>query len=121
MTVVYSLLIPNFHPTPLNKLLSVHWAKAARMKRNDRDIIWSCFIGSKIPRASTKRRITLILTLKPFQRATDPDSHHKSTGDALVKCGALKNDSHVWVEWMPTQFKRGTAKAWGTQILIEDI
>ncbi|HZZ77475.1 MAG TPA: hypothetical protein VFE62_03090, partial [Gemmataceae bacterium] len=90
--MIYTLFIPRWHPTPLNKLLGNHF-RAARLKKADREMVhWYCHIN-KIPHASGKRRVTLTIILKPGQRACDPDSPWKSCCDALVACGALREDN----------------------------
>jgi hypothetical protein len=109
--------VPDWMPTPLNKLLHTHWATAARMKRQDFAFIWAHAHG--IPSAEGKRSVTIQVTLRPKQRATDPDSLQKSVGDALVRCKLLKNDSHPWVEWLPITFERGVRAA--TRIVLKDI
>lgn len=121
MTVLHVLKIDHWAPTPLNKLLNAHWAERNRMKRADHDMVYYAAKEANIPKATGKRRVMLTIILKPRQRATDPDSPQKSLGDALVKAGLLLNDSHLWVEWEPVRFERGTAKRNGSIIVLEDI
>ena len=119
----YVIDIPDFHPTPLNKLLG-NWRAAAKLKKADREMIWAycrkagitCYEGGA---AQKKRSVELIITLELRQRACDPDAYQKSVGDALVNAYALWNDSHLWVEWLPVKFERGERKA--TRIVLRDL
>jgi hypothetical protein len=65
------------------------------------------------------RRVTITIINGPGQRGADPDAYAKAVGDALVTCGALRNDSRFWVEWMPTRYERGARE--GSRIRLEDI
>jgi hypothetical protein len=114
---LYSEAIPNYQPTPLNKLLSCHWAKRGRLKRSDYQIIGH-YLGH-IPKATGKRRVTVTITLAPRQRAGDPDSYLKVLGDALVNAEILLDDNRQWVEWAPVEFVRGPGSQ--TRITLEDI
>jgi Holliday junction resolvase RusA-like endonuclease len=64
-------------------------------------------VNQHIPAARTKLRLSVLIVLPPRRRAVDPDSVTKSLADALVHAGALRNDSHLWVEHGPVQFARG--------------
>jgi CHAD domain-containing protein len=114
---MYVIEIPDWHPTPLNKLLGVHWATAAKRKKADRKMVWA-YSAHIAKGRKVKRSVEVTITLAPKQRACDPDSYQKSLGDALVHCCALVNDSHVWVEWLPVKFERGERKA--TRIVLRD-
>jgi hypothetical protein len=115
----YTIHVPAWHPATLNELLSGHWAKRHRLKRHDGEVLALFPKLGSIPKAAGKRRVSLVLTLAPRQRAADPDSHWKSVLDALVAAGMLINDSHVWCELGPVTIERGTGKA--TTILLEDL
>lgn len=108
--------IPNWHPTPLNKLINAHWTVASKRKKADSRLIATYM--HHLPPATKKRRVTLTIVLGKNQRACDPDSYQKSIGDALVHSGQLKNDSHLWVEWAPVRFERGDM---ATIIQLEDM
>ena len=113
----YVITIPDWTPTPLNKLLGVHWGTASKRKKSDRKMIWAYSRG--IPEAKGKRSVEIIVMLAPKQRAIDPDSPQKTIGDALVHCDLLVNDSHKWVEWLPVKFERSERKA--TRIVLRDV
>lgn len=99
--------------------MGVHWAKAARMKKRDREIIGYSFLGK--PKATGKRRVSLKIILKPGARGGDPDCWAKSVGDSLVHAGMLTDDNRQGVEWSPVTYERGTHFRWGTVISLEDI
>jgi Holliday junction resolvase RusA-like endonuclease len=115
----YVIDIPNWHPTPLNKLLG-HWRTSAKRKKQDREMVWAYSKQAKIPlNSSTKRSIELTIVLGPKQRACDPDAYWKSCLDALVHAMAIWDDSHEYCELLPIKFERGTRKA--TRILLRDV
>jgi Holliday junction resolvase RusA-like endonuclease len=100
-----TITIPNWHPTPLNKLINGHWAIAAKRKKADRNLIY-CYTRH-LPEATKKCRVHVAIILGKGQRACDPDAYWKSLNDALVHAKMLVNDSHKWVELMPIKFTRG--------------
>ena len=104
---LWTMRILDWMPTPLNRLLGQHWGKASRCKRDDAAEIRIAMASQHVPPATTKRRLTVLVVLPPKRRAPDPDALTKSLADALVHAGALKNDSHLWVEHGPVQFARG--------------
>lgn len=116
---VWFVRIDKWHPTRLNQLITCHWATAGKRKKHDQQIISLSVLGAAVPKATRRRRVSLEITLAPRQRAADPDAYWKSTLDALVKCGALVNDSRVWCELGPVEFQRGTVAS--TVIKLEDL
>lgn len=111
--------IPDWHPARLNELICTHWAKAAKRKKADRQLLFVYCHNQGVSKAKGKRRVEIEITLAPRQRAGDPDCYFKSACDGLVHCGAIKNDSHVWVELAPVKYLRGPAKS--TTIRLTDI
>jgi Holliday junction resolvase RusA-like endonuclease len=117
--MTHTLTIPDYHPTRLNDLLNCHWAAAAKKKRVDRDVISLYARMQEIPQAETKRRVSMMLTLAPRQRAGDNDAFWKTTLDALVKCGLIRDDNRQWCELGQVTFKRGETRR--TEITLEDL
>lgn len=116
---VYTLEIPGWHPTPLNKLLNSHWAKAGRMKEADREMVGKACLVYGVQPAICKRRVRLLLVLGKGARACDPDAYQKSLFDALVHAKALRNDNRQWCELTTPRFARGDVA--GTFITLEDV
>jgi hypothetical protein len=115
----HRLVIAGWHPAKLNQLLNSHWAARGRVKKLDRDLVTVCARMAGTPRAKGKRRVSLVLTLAPGQRAGDPDCYWKSLLDALVHAGLLGDDSPRWCELGTVGFVRGEARA--TTITLEDL
>lgn len=113
------VFIPHWHPATVNQLLRSVKGRI-RLKKLDRKIVGDYFgYACKAPRATGKRRVHLIIILKPKQRACDPDSYHKSLLDALKQCGMLLDDNRQHCELAPVLFER--SKSWGTVIRLEEI
>ncbi len=109
--MAYRLVIPDWHPAKLNALYAGHWARRARLKKADRELVGIYARQAAIPPATGKRRVQLVLTLAPRQRAGDPDAYWKSMLDALTATGLLVDDNRQHVELAPVEFERGRAKA----------
>jgi hypothetical protein len=63
--MIYQLVIPGWHPVRLNQLLHVHFHKAARMKKADRELVGWYARQARIPPATGKRRVSLRIVLAP--------------------------------------------------------
>lgn len=112
--------IDRWHPTRVNQLLNAHWAKRARMKRVDAQLIGASIIGAGVPRFDrARRRVGLQINLGYRQRAGDPDAYWKSLLDGLVECAALVDDSRTWCELVPVIFCRKAV--WGSVIGLSDL
>lgn len=111
----YAIIIPGWHPTPLNKILRSRW-DAARLKRSDREII--AHYGKDVPKAKGRRKVDFAIILKKGQRACDPDAYYKSLLDGLVCAHLLKNDSRRWCRIEQPTFWRGDAMS--TQIFLRE-
>jgi len=114
--MIHTVRIPNWVPARLNQLLGGHWAKAARLKRADRDTLALAF--RQTPRATGRRRVAFTITLGPRMRAGDSDAYFKSLLDGLVQCGQLVDDNRQGVILQMPEFDRGQVKA--TTIMLED-
>lgn len=106
---IWTLDIPGWHPTPLNKLLG-HRMKASRLKAHDREIVGKAVLAYAVPAADEKRSVEMTLIYAAGERAVDPDASWKSLFDALVAAGALKNDSSAWVTYREPIILRGPIK-----------
>jgi Holliday junction resolvase RusA-like endonuclease len=115
----WTITVPRWHPARLNQLLHAHWAKAARMKKSDRDLIAVYCRQAGVPPAAGKRRVSLVLTLGPRQRAADVDAYWKSLLDGLTAAGMLLDDDRFGVELGAVDFVRGKERA--TAILLADL
>jgi Holliday junction resolvase RusA-like endonuclease len=115
----YIITIPDWMPTPLNKLLSAHWAKRSKMKNADYKVIDHYVRLARIPIKSVKKRVQITLCYPKGERMLDPDACLKSLLDGLVKAYALWNDSPKFCEIMPVESVRGEKKS--TTIRITEI
>lgn len=102
----WTLRIPGWRPTPLNRLLG-HWAKGARRKKADAEMIVFAVMMGGIPAATEKRTVRLHVVWGPGQRKTDKDSFAKSLLDALQLAGAIRGDSERWVSFPEPTYSRG--------------
>jgi hypothetical protein len=110
--------IPGWLPCRLNQLLG-HWRNRHRLKKADRETVGLYARMASIPHAKGKRRVSLVLTLAPRQRAADPDAWWKSVLDALVQADQLVDDNRQWCELGSVTFRRGREEA--TTIILEDV
>lgn len=115
----HEILITDWHPVRLNQLLNCHWGTRSKLKKQDRELIRFYAGFFAVPPAKGKRRVSLVLTLAPKQRAGDPDAFFKGLLDALVNCGLLVDDNRQWVELGTVEFVRGKTRQ--TRIVLEDL
>ncbi len=115
----YTIIIPDFTPCLLNKLLGSNRFKAARLKRDDAQMIGFYALKANVPRATGKRRVEIEVTVAGPGRTIDPDGVLKSLLDALVTAGMLVDDSSKWCEWETPIILRGTARE--TKLILEDL
>lgn len=108
--VEHSLVLEGWHPTRLNRLVGCHWGTRSKRKRLDRQRVAVEALVQKIPKATGKRRVELVLTLAPRQRAGDPDAYWKSLLDALVAAGLLTSDNRQGVELGAVRFERARSR-----------
>lgn len=115
----HTLTIAGWQPTRLNVLIHSHWRAAQKLKDFDTSVIMVEARSQRIPKAEGRRRVSLLITLAPRQRAGDVDAFWKSTLDALKRAGLIIDDNRQWCELAPVEFARGGAKA--TTITLEDL
>lgn len=119
----YTVRIPNWMPTSLNKLLG-NWRRRARLKKADQQMVAVYCHQAGVPKASGKRRVNVTI-LQPAStpgRMPDPDNLLKSLLDALVQAGMLVDDSSKWLTQGKVEILREpTVAALETVIELEDI
>jgi hypothetical protein len=114
----FTLVIDDWQPHRLNRLLGCHYGTRSRRKRFDREVVALEALSRRIPPASDCRRVDVTVTLAPRQRAGDPDGWWKSLLDALVAAGLLVDDSARWCELGEVRFERGRKRR--TTITLTD-
>jgi hypothetical protein len=119
MSTRWEVHIPWWRPAALNELLKGGPWGAAWLKKNDLSHVCVFAHWHHVPRATGKRRISLKIVLPPKQRRWDIDALQKSTLDACVTAGMLKDDGPKWAEWGGVEYTRG--KSLSTTIVIEDL
>ena len=138
---IYTVTIPDWIPTPLNRLMRNRYAAARLKKRDTRMVSFYALAvpcvalckSEKVARKAVgisgpqkndpepcRRRVRLAIQLAPKQRGCDDDAFYKTVLDALVNCGLLVDDSRTWCEpVLPIVWSRGERMA--TTIVLEDI
>lgn len=114
-----TLTIPDWKPTSTNKLLSSHWAVAAKLKKHDATMIAGYALSHGIPKAIGKRKLSFTVIISGKGRLPDADNMLKSLCDGLVKCGLLVDDSGKWMVLGDMECKRGVSAM--TVIQLEDV
>lgn len=115
----YTVVIPNWKPTSVNKLLGSHWAAARKKKSADMNMVGMYVVSAGIPKATGKRRLSFEVSIKGRGRRPDPDNFLKVLCDGLVKCGMLVDDSSKWVEYGKMNVVSGDKLE--TIITLEDV
>ena len=117
----YILFIPGWRPAVTNELMG-HWAKAAKLKKRDREVVWKSALAERIPAARGKRHLDIHIFLeKKRGRKLDPDACLKSGLDALVQSRLLRDDSAEWCEWTAPTISTADEHRWGTRFILEDM
>jgi Holliday junction resolvase RusA-like endonuclease len=95
------------------------WAAA---KKRDREVIRELLVG-RIPPATGRRKVMLVVTKKSRRGVTDPSNLLKSTLDSLVSCGLLVDDSQQWLEGVTVRIEvcREQERPVQSTITIEDL
>ncbi len=113
----YEITIPNYRFPSLNSLLSGHWSKRMKLKREAKEMVRT--YGTFIPYAEGKRRVDLYITLSARQKKRDPDGEGwKALFDALTHSKLLIDDSEEYVEMGTITYDRGETK---TVIYLTDL
>lgn len=117
--MLQTLVLDNYHPLSVNKLLSTHPHRRSKIKRAEYDVIAGEALRQRITKAATKRRVTIRCEGWPRGTVPDSDNLRKCFFDALVAAGLLIDDSPAWCEQGPLDVVR--AKGWRTVIVLEDV
>ena len=115
----HELVLPDYHPPTLNQLTRGKRRDRIGLGTEVRQIVGAYCYLQKVQLATGKRRVTVVITLGPGQRAADVDAYHKGLLDALRCAGLIRDDSRQWCELAPVQFERGPARK--TLIILEDV
>ena len=89
------------------------------MKKADRESVAFAVALCGVPAATCRRKVSMLIVLPKGERTPDPDAFDKSLRDALVACGALKNDSAKWVAGEDPRFARGESLV--TFVTLENV
>lgn len=117
--MVQIITIPDWRPTPDNKLSHKHWAVAKSFKDTDKEMVGTYAKIADAQPALGKRRVSLEIVLTGRQKKTDPFAYCKSVLDALTHCRMLVDDSSQFMEWGGVTWTRGTKSF--TMIVLEDL
>ena len=116
---LYTITIPRWLPPTANQLMRGKLRDRIKLGKAARQMVGWYWWESKHRLATGKRRVGLRVTAGPGRRFGDADAYWKSVLDALTACGAIRTDSHLWVELSPVEFVRGTEDE--TQITLEEL
>jgi Holliday junction resolvase RusA-like endonuclease len=119
MTRTHKLKIDGWTPMSANRWQGYHWSKKHRYKKADREIIAGHALASRVPRASGRRRVDLIVVLARGQRTPDADNLWKTTLDGLVACGLLRDDGPRFCDLGTIKFERAQQRR--TEIVLQDL
>jgi Holliday junction resolvase RusA-like endonuclease len=122
--MIWTLYIPGWIPTPLNKLMG-HWGARGRRKAHDLEMLSTAVkVHDGIPQQQEGggvRQVDILVLLPKGKRAFDPDALFKSTMDGLVHTGVLYNDSHRYVRVGRTIFAKWQEPEPATYITIQEL
>lgn len=100
------LTIPEATPS-LNRMLGIHWAKKARMRKRWGWLVRAARLEAKVHLDTPLPRAKVTVT-RHGRRICDPDNligGTKMLTDSLVKEGILENDTPVHIELVVNQQK----------------
>jgi hypothetical protein len=122
--VLQTLFLPDFLPTPLNRLTRGKLRDRIRLGKGDRELI-GCYArqqGLHRLERSVRRRVSLHLVLPAGRRAPDPDSVWKGILDSCKHAGILVDDGPRWLELGTVRYSRSLdGETRCTFVLIEDL
>ncbi len=116
----YEISLPNYRPPRTNELFRAKMRGRMALERECKQFV--DFYGSHVPKATGKRRVSMVVTLAVRQRMPDSDENClKAVLDSLVACSLLVDDSRVWCECVPTEFVLSRKRQPNTLITLEDV
>lgn len=116
--MAHRLVIKDWRPVSVNKMLASHWTKRRKVKRFDADLVKLHALTQCVPIATNKRRVSVIVR-GPW--AMDFDNVSKSLMDALVTAGLLVDDGPDWLEVGSFESRKTRGEGWTTEITLEDV
>lgn len=117
---VHEFFIKWWRPATINRLMfTTVWNRIRLQKEAAEMIGW---YGRETPKATGKRRVTILVLMSPRMRPVDADALFKSTLDGLVAAGLLQGDRCENVELAPLEQRPvRDDEEWGTMIRLEDL
>ncbi len=111
------LRIDNWWPTRINVLMRSHYHARNRLLKQDAEVIGLEALRQHIPRATGRRRVSLLIRYK--NHALDPDGALKSLFDGLTVSGLILDDNRHQLEMGWVRYEKATRK--GVEIVLEDL
>ena len=113
--------VDHWHPATYNEMhgRTVHWGRKARLKKRDREVVGTLY--AKLPKATGRRRVSLVVVMAKGKRCPDKDAYWKSLLDALKHHGMLVDDNPKHCEPGTVTFDRSNDTYFGTRIILEDV
>ncbi len=93
----YILEIPGYLPLSLNRLMRSRKLRMSEPKRAADHFTLAALVF-RVPKATGKRRVSLVFTVQKGKPKPDPDNLVKVVLDGLVKAGVLVDDSDEWCQ-----------------------
>jgi Holliday junction resolvase RusA-like endonuclease len=114
----YVLEIPGYLPLSLNRLMRSRKLRMSEPKRAAEHFGIARLVFG-VPKATTKRRVSLVFTVAKGKPKPDPDNLVKVVLDGLVKAGVLVDDSDEWCQLGGIRMEVGQHPK--TMAIVEDL
>ncbi len=116
----YEIHLTNYRPPRTNELYRAKFRGRMALEKECKQFV--AFYGSHVPKATGKRRVSMVVTLAVRQRMPDADEQClKAVLDALVADQLLVSDRREWCECVPTEFVLSRKRQPHTLITLEDV
>jgi hypothetical protein len=112
----WTITIERWTPPSVNRLLTSHWAVAAKLKKTAAELI--AYEARNVPRATGKRRVSMSLTIPHGGHRLDPDNAWKAVLDALKHAGMILDDGADQCELGSVVVAKGQRS---TAIMLEEV